>query len=147
MTRFPWLSTAPLVLLACGGAVASEPSGSDAGAALDATSNPEAAPLRPPRDPVECSGGTSIAYDKSCTTSADCVVVTVYVGCCRSDALGCNRGDAARLADAGATCVQLDPCDCAGNAVTADDGHPSVAPGQTDVSVACTGGSCVSSVP
>ncbi len=46
----------------------------------------------------------------------------------------------------GAACATLDPCDCAGNVVIADDGRRSTALNQSDVTVSCLAGLCQSSV-
>jgi hypothetical protein len=146
MERAPWLVVVLSSFVACGGLVAGQPSAPDAAPPVDAAPEAEGS-LPDPRDPIACAGGRSVSYDKSCAATADCVVVTLGLGCCRSAALGCNAHDAARLADAGAFCQELDPCDCSGDAVTADDGRTSTAPHQSDVAVACTGGTCRSSVP
>jgi hypothetical protein len=147
--------------VACGGSVAAQPSSAgDAQAPFDARTEASIDSATPTidsglptvdaafdaRDPAQCAGGGTLTFDDSCTTDADCVVVTVYVGCCRSDALGCNVSGVASLVDAGAACGNLDPCDCAGNVVIADDGKVSKAPHQTDVTVSCVAGVCLTRV-
>jgi hypothetical protein len=148
VSRIAWLAVlSSSWSLACGGAVTGRPSAPDAAPApVDAAPEAEAAPIRPP-DPITCAGGTVLTFNKGCATNADCVLVTLDVGCCHSDAVGCKASDAARLIDAGAACTRLDPCDCSGNVITADDGRTSTAPNQSDVVVTCTSGICLSSVP
>jgi hypothetical protein len=143
--------------LGCGGSVRLDASGVDAAAALDAAfdvaldvgdaPSDVAVDAGASRDPLLCPGGRSFAYDKQCQSDGQCAIAIVYTACCVSDALGINANDLNRFLDASASCGELDPCDCAGNRVVADDGKVSTAPAHHDVDVTCDRGFCQTKIP
>jgi len=111
-------------------------SSGDAGLQDDADGGPSEFPC--PSQPL--------LSQKTCGQPTDCVVVDVFVACCTANAVGLNERSLAQFLDASAGCSTLDPCDCTGIRVVAEDGRVSVNPKQTDVVVICADGECVTTV-
>jgi hypothetical protein len=75
---------------------------------------------------VRCTGAnpTFPAFDRSCNTVADCVVVHHETSCCGSQLImAINHGELARFQAAESICdLQYPPCGCASQGPEAEDG-------------------------
>ena len=81
------------------------------------------------------------SFDKSCTSDADCAVVTVGCGCAPDHIVGVNQKDRARFS----ACADCPAVQCAQPPSTADDGKP--VGGESEAKVACVARTCVTHAP
>jgi hypothetical protein len=91
---------------------------------------------------------TSVTYDRSCASDADCMIGTHYLDCCGTViALGINKSEVNVFVNDTGVCHQPPTCRCLGHGVVAEDGRTSTDTAHmSDVAVSCSGGACATHI-
>jgi len=120
-------------------------SGADAG--VDATAGLDAAADATIRDSGPMDAGLCVlpAFDRACTTPADCIVAVHMINCCGTERhLGINHSERARFDAFETACVVTYPsCGCPPQPPVADDGTmPPGMPVSGEPTLECLAGVC-----